>query len=332
MRAIVSGEPAPIESAPLKLEEVPDPEPLPGEIVVGVRACGVCRTDLHVVEGELPPQRPRVIPGHQVVGHVLARGAGSKRFAEGDRVGVAWLQGTCGTCEPCTRGDENLCRAPTFTGWHVDGGFAERIRVREDYAYAIPPSFGDAEAAPLLCAGIIGYRSLRRAAVPPGGRLGLYGFGSSAHLALQVARHQGAEVYVVTRGASHRRHALDLGAVWAGDLGEAPPVALDSAILFAPDGRLVPTALRALGPGGTLACAGIYMTDVPALDYARELFDERTLTSVTAHTRADGEEFLAIAAEIPIRPRTLSFPLEQANEALLRLKSGDIVGSAVLVL
>ena len=328
---MVLGKPAPVETEPLELRDVADPEPGPGEIVVAVAACGVCRTDLHVVEGELEPQRPALIPGHQVVGRVAARAAGSRRFAEGDRVGVAWLQATCGACAPCDAGQENLCRAPTFTGWHADGGFAERVRVREDFAYAIPEVFGDAEATPLLCAGIIGYRALRRAAVPHGGRLGLWGFGSSAHLALQVARHWGCEVYAVTRQASHRSHALELGAVWAGGLDEAPPVALDSAILFAPVGDLVPPALRALRPGGTLACAGIHMTDVPRLDYARELFDERTLTSVTANTRADGREFLALAAEVPIRARVETFALERANEALLRQKRGAIIGSAVLL-
>lgn len=312
------------------LEDLADPRPGPGQIVVRVEACGVCRTDLHVVEGELAPVRTRIVPGHQVVGSVELRGDGAERFELGARVGVAWLQGTCGSCDPCRGGAENLCRAPTFTGWHEDGGFAERVRVPEAWAYVVPESFGSEDAAPLLCAGIIGYRALKRAAVRPGCRLGLYGFGSSAHIALQVARHWDCEVFVVTREASHRELALRLGAAWAGDLAERPPRPLHSAINFAPVGDLVPPALRALGPGGTVACAGIHMSDVPPLVYRDELFDEKVLTSVTANTRRDGEELLALAARVPIRPQTTRFPLEQANEALQSLKRGDVAGSAVL--
>lgn len=329
---MVLNRPGPIEGSPLTLEHLPDPRPGPGEIVVQVAACGVCRTDLHVVEGELDPVQQRVVPGHQVVGTVAGRGPGAERFEIGARVGVAWLQRTCGHCRYCASGEENLCPSPTFTGWHVDGGYAERLLAPEAYVYAISEAFGDLEAAPLLCAGIIGYRALRRAMVRPGCRLGLYGFGSSAHISLQIARHWGCEVFVVTREPSHRKLALELGASWAGDLAEQPPEALDSAINFAPAGELVPPALRALRPGGTLACAGIYMSDVPRLEYQAELFREKTLTSVTANTRRDGEELLAVAAEIPIRPRTTRFELEQANLALQSLKRGEIVGSAVLVL
>lgn len=329
---MVLNRPGPIEGSPLTLEHLPDPRPGPGEIVVQVAACGVCRTDLHVVEGELDPVQQRVVPGHQVVGVVASRGPEAERFELGARVGVAWLQRTCGHCRYCASGEENLCPSPTFTGWHVDGGYAERLLAPEAYVYPIPEAFGDLEAAPLLCAGIIGYRALRRAAVRPGCRLGLYGFGSSAHISLQVARHWGCEVFVVTREPSHRKLALELGASWAGDLAEQPPAALDSAINFAPAGDLVPPALRALRAGGTLACAGIYMSDVPRLEYQAELFREKTLTSVTANTRRDGEELLAVAAEIPIRPRTTRFELEQANVALQSLKRGEVVGSAVLVL
>jgi propanol-preferring alcohol dehydrogenase len=330
MRAMVLAAPGPIDRDPLRLAELADPAPGPGDLVVEVAVCGICRTDLHVIEGELEPVRDRVVPGHQVVGRVLRRGPEVRRFAEGDRVGVAWLHAACGACRYCQEGAENLCPDPVFTGWHVDGGYAERIRVPEPFAYAIPEVFSDADAAPLLCAGIIGYRALRRSGIQPGGRLGLYGFGSSAHIALQVARHRGCEVYVSTRDERHQRLARDLGARWTGGADEAPPVELDAAILFAPVGHLVPPALRALRRGATLACAGIYMTDIPRIDYARELFLERTLTSVTASTRADGEELLGVAAEIPIRPRTTRFRLEQANEALKRLKHDAIEGSGVL--
>jgi propanol-preferring alcohol dehydrogenase len=328
---MVLNRPGPIEGSPLTLETLPDPRPDAGEIVVQVAACGVCRTDLHVIEGELDALRPRIVPGHQAVGTVCARGPGAERFGIGARVGVAWLHRACGSCSYCASGAENLCRSPTFTGWHVDGGYAERVKVPEAFAYAVPEIFGAEEAAPLLCAGIIGYRALRRADVRPGCRLGLYGFGSSAHISLQVARHWDCEVFVVTREPSHRRLALELGAAWAGGLAEEPPELLDSAINFAPVGDLVPPALRALRPGGTLACAGIYMSDVPRLDYRKELFQEKTLTSTTANTRRDGEELLALAAEIPIRPRTTPFRLEEANLALQQLKRGEVVGSAVLL-
>ncbi len=322
--------PAPVEQRPLAYEEIADPETRDGEILLDVSVCGVCRTDLHVVEGDLPPAQPSIVPGHQVVGRVSACGPGAHRFREGDRVGVAWLHRVCGECKFCRAGRENLCREPTFTGWHAHGGYAERIRVPESFAYPMPGVFSDEEVAPLLCAGIIGYRALRRSAIEPRGRLGLYGFGSSAHIALQVALHWECEVYVCTRSSEARRLARELGAVWAGKAEERPPVPLDAAVLFAPAGGLVPVALRALGPGGTLACAGITMSDIPSIQYGKELFEERVLTSVTANTRQDGEEFLSIAAAIPIRPHTTPFALAEANEALLQLKLGSFAGSGVL--
>ncbi len=331
MRAWVLEQPGPIESAPLALRELPDPDPGPGEICIDVAVCGLCRTDLHVVEGELAPHRPALVPGHQIVGRVRALGAGARRFVLGARVGVAWLWRACGACAYCARGAENLCRAPSFTGWHRDGGFAERVVAHEDFVYPLPDALADdAAVAPLLCAGIIGLRALRRSGIGPGGRLGLYGFGSSAHIALQIARHEGARVFAVTREASHRELARALGAEWVGDLGESPPELLDAAVLFAPAGALVPVALAALAPGGTLACAGIHMSAIPSLDYAAHLFEERTLTSVTANTRADGRELLGLAARIPLRPRVTELPFARANEGLLALKRGLSAGSTVL--
>jgi len=330
MKAMVVATPAPIEQKPLELVELPIPHPGPGEILVRITACGVCRTDLHVVEGDLPPVRPRVVPGHQVVGRVEACGSGATRFRAGERVGIAWLRQTCGTCTYCASGRENLCPEARFTGYHADGGYAEFAVVPERFAYPIPEPISDAEATPLLCAGIIGYRALRRAEVKPGCRLGLYGFGSSAHIAIQVARHWRCEVYVMTRDEKHRELARQLGAVWVGSASEKPPVPLDSAILFAPAGELVPPALEALDRGGTLAIAGIYLTDVPTLNYERHLFYEKNLRSVTANTRSDGEELLAIAAEIPIQPHTEVFPLEDANEVLRRLKVDGLQGTGVL--
>jgi propanol-preferring alcohol dehydrogenase len=331
MRAMTLTHPASIDTAPLKLEDLPVPEPAANEIRVRVEACGICRTDLHVVEGELPPQVARVVPGHQVVGVVDACGAGAIRFKEGDRVGIAWLRSTCGTCRYCRSGSENLCSTARFTGYHANGGYAEYAVVREDFAYALPATLGGAAATPLLCAGIIGYRALRRAEIRPGCRLGLYGFGSSAHIAIQVARHLGCTVYVMTRDAQHQALARQLGAAWAGAADAKPPEPLDSAVLFAPVGHLVLPALEALEHGGTLALAGIYLSDVPTLNYERHLFHEKTLRSVTANTRADGEELLRIAAEIPIRPQTTSFPLHEANRALQQLKHDGIQGSGVLV-
>ena len=322
---------APIDAAPLIPSDVPDPDPAPRQIRVRVHVCGICRTDLHVIEGDLPLVRRPIIPGHQIVGVVDRVGPGCRRFAIGDRVGIAWLRGTDGSCEFCRRGDENLCPASSYTGSHEDGGYAERALVREDFAYAIPDAFADDEAAPLLCAGIIGYRALRRSRLPDGGRLGIFGFGSSAHITMQVALHRGCQVYVSTRGAEHRRFATELGAAWVGDADATPPVPLDSAIVFAPAGEIVPRALRALRKGGTVSLAGIHMSPVPEMTYEPHLFHEKTLTSVEANTRKDGEELLAIAAAIPIRPRRRLFPLAEANQALALLAHDGIDGTGVLV-
>lgn len=330
MRAMVLRGQAPIERRPLRLEDVSDPTPGPDELLVRVRACGICRTDLHVVEGDLPPVRLPVVPGHQVVG-IVESAPPDARARVGDRVGIAWLRRTCGRCEYCTSGRENLCERAAFTGWHADGGFAERAVVPAAFAYAIPAAFSDVDAAPLLCAGIIGFRALERAAVPPGGRLGLWGFGSSAHVTLQIARGRGARVHVLTREPTHRELAQALGATWVGDVHDAPPEPLDSAIVFAPAGELVPVALQRLARGGTLALAGIYMTPTPPLDYARDLFYERQVRTVTANTRADGAALLAEAARVPVRLATTAFALADANDALAALKRGAFAGSGVLV-
>ena len=330
MKAMVLGRIAPIEERPLELRDVPDPVPGRGEIRVRVFACGVCRTDLHVIEGDLPaPDLPRV-PGHQVVGVVEASGPDCSRFEAGDRVGIAWLRETCGTCEFCRAGQENLCESSLYTGYHADGGFAELAIVREDFAYRVPDAFGDVEATPLLCAGIIGYRSLKRARLPDRGRLGLFGFGSSAHIVIQVARHRGSDVYVATRGESHRALARELGAVWTGGAYDPIPTPVHSAIVFAPAGEIVPIALRSLRKGGTVSLAGIHMSPIPSMEYEPCLFHEKTLQSVEANTREDGRELLREAAEIPVRASTTVFPLEEANEALVRLKHDGIDGSAVL--
>ncbi len=292
--------------------------------------CGVCRTDLHLAEGELPPRRPSVTPGHEVVGRVSALGAGATRFAVGERVGVPWLGGTDGACRFCRRGAENLCTAPVFTGWDVDGGYAEACLVDEGFAYALPDDLDDERAAPLLCAGIIGYRALRCADVPPAGRLGIYGFGGSAHLTAQVALAQGLRVHVRTRGEHNRRLAAALGVDSVGAVTDAPPEPLDGAVLFAPAGELVPVALRALDRGGTLAVAGIWLSAVPALDYAAELFGERRLRSVTANTRRDGEEFLQLAGRLGVRATTVAYALDDAPRALSDLAHGRFAGAAVL--
>lgn len=330
MRAWVVQQPGPIDGGPLALVERPDPEPGPGELRVQVRVCGVCRTDLHLAEGDLAAARPAVVPGHEIVGIVDRLGPGATRFAVGDRVGIAWLRHTCGTCTFCRRGAENLCRSPRFTGWDDDGGYAERAVVDERYAYALPPVFSDAEAAPLLCAGIIGYRALRRAELPPGGRLGIYGFGASAHLAAQVALAEGARVHVLTRSPAARALALELGAASAGDTFDPVPEPLDAAVLFAPAGEIVPAALAALDRGGTLAIAGIHLTDIPALRYADHLFQERQVRSVTANTRQDGEELLATAARIGIRVETMPYALADADRALRDLAHDRVTGAAVL--
>ena len=295
-----------------------------------VSVCGVCRTDLHLAEGDLPPHAPEVVPGHEIVGTVDALGDGATRFELGERIGVAWLRRTCQTCRFCRRGDENLCVDPAFTGWDADGGYAEHAVVDERYAYRLPDGFGDEQVAPLLCAGIIGFRALRRAAVPPGGRLGIYGFGASAHLAVQVAVAEGATVHVMTRSAEARRLALTLGASSAGDTFDGPPEPLDSAVIFAPAGEVVPAALAALDPGGTVAIAGIHLSDIPALRYADHLFGERQVRSVTANTREDGEQFLALAAEIGIDVTTVCYDLEHADAALRDLAHDRVNGAAVL--
>lgn len=331
MRAMVLSKPMPIEGAPLQLCDLPVPMPGEGELRVRVQACGICRTDLHVVEADLKPKREHIVPGHQVVGIVDALGAGAIRFRQGDRVGIAWLRYTCGQCRYCRAGNENLCPNARFTGYDENGGYAEFALVREDFAYAIPPELDVVAATPLLCAGIIGYRALKRADVRPGCRLGLYGFGSSAHIAIQVARHWGCSVYVMTRDERHQALARELGAAWAGPAEARPPELLDSAILFAPVGNLVPAAMQALDMGGTLAVAGIYLTDIPELNYERHLFHEKNLRSVTGNTRKDGEELLKLAAEIPLRPHTTAFPVAEANRALLMLKKDAISGSGVLM-
>jgi len=295
-----------------------------------VSVCGVCRTDLHLAEGDLLPKHEGVTPGHEIVGSVDAIGGGADRFSLGERVGVAWLRHTCGHCRFCRRDQENLCLQPGFTGWDADGGYAEYAVIDERYAYALPDGFSDEQAAPLLCAGIIGYRSLKRASLPPGGRLGIYGFGASAHLAAQVALSQGATVHVLTRSTDAQRLATEIGVASVGGAYDEPPEPLDAAILFAPVGDLVPVALTALDRGGTLAIAGIHLSDVPPLVYADHLFQERQVRSVTANTRADGEEFLALAARIGITATTSSYPLASADQALADLAHDRVTGAAVL--
>ena len=330
MRAWVVGEPGPLAGGPLELTELPVPDPAPGEVLVRVLTCGVCRTDLHVATGDLPVHRARVVPGHEIVGEVAGAGPDSGRFAPGDRVGIPWLRSTCGRCGFCRTGRENLCPGSRYTGWDADGGYAEFTTVPEAFAYRLPDELDDATAAPLLCAGIIGYRALTRAALPPGGRLGLYGFGGSAHITAQPAPGPGAEGHLLPPREGARRRAPGRGAASAGDALSPPPVPLDAAILFAPAGEIVPVAMEALAPGGTLAVAGIHLSDVPGLDYRRQLFHERTLTSVESNTRADGEEFLALAARLGLRPTTHEYGFDQAAEALAYLDAGDVRGAGVL--
>ncbi|MEV6896615.1 zinc-binding alcohol dehydrogenase family protein [Amycolatopsis sp. NPDC051372] len=321
--------PGPIGTGPMKPASGPVPEPAPGELLVRVLVCGVCRTDLHVAEGDLPVHRSAVTPGHEVVGEVVALGAGAGgTFAIGDRAGIAWLRHTCGTCKFCLRGTENLCLASRYTGWDADGGYAEYAVVPADYAHHLPAGYSDDELGPLLCAGLIGYRALLRAEVLEGGCLGVYGFGGSAHLATQVALAQGAIVHVVTRSRAAQRLAFDLGAASAGE--EPPPEPLDSAILFAPAGGLVPVALAALDRGGTLAIAGIHLSDVPVLNYQRHLFQERQVRSVTANTRADAREFLAFAGRHHLEVTTRPYALADADQALTDLSAGRFTGAAVL--
>jgi propanol-preferring alcohol dehydrogenase len=317
-------------TGPLRLGDLPVPEPGPGQVRIRVRVCGVCRTDLHIVEGDLPPAKRPIVPGHETVGVVDRIGAGVRSVREGDRVGIAWLQGTCGRCEFCRTGRQNLCPKATFSGYHVDGGYADYALVSEAFVYPIPPDFSDDEAAPLLCAGIIGYRALRLSGVQPGQRLGMYGFGASAHVTIQVAKHWACSVYVCSLREEHRALARELGANWVGGATDQPPEKLHGAIVFAPAGEIVIPALRALEHGGTVALAGIHMTAIPAIDYDRDLFGERTIRSVTANTRQDGLDLLREAAAIPIRTRTQRFPLEQANQALQQVKAGTIKGAAVL--
>lgn len=332
MKAMVLNKIGAIAGSPLEWTDVPLPEPGPGEVRLKVLSCAVCRTDLHVIEGDLPRQRLPIVPGHQVVGFVDAIGPNCGRFELGQRVGVAWLRHTCGKCEFCTAGKGNLCESARFTGYHADGGYAEYTLVPEAFAYAISESFSDVEAAPLLCAGIIGYRALKRSNLPPGGRLALYGFGSSAHVVLQIAQHRGCEVYVVTRGEKHVALARRMGAVWAGQQASEIPVKADSAIIFAPAGELVLPALESLKKGGTLALAGIHMSPIPQMDYDRYVFYERDIRSVTCNTRDDGRELLAEAAQIPIRPHTIVYPLADANRALQDLKNDQISGTGVLAM
>jgi alcohol dehydrogenase, propanol-preferring len=331
MRAWVVSEPGPIETSPLRYIEKPVPAPSPGELLVQVLACGVCRTDLHVSEGDLQVHRQHVTPGHMVVGRVAALGEAVTDYDLGERVGVAWLRHTDGTCTYCRRGNENLCPNSLYTGWDADGGYAEYTTVPAAFAYRLAADVPDVELAPLLCAGIIGYRALLRASLPERGRLGLYGFGDSAHLVAQVALAQGATVHALTRGDASQRLALELGAASAGAAYDSPPEALDSAILFAPVGDLVPVALRALDRGGVLAVAGIHLTDTPPLNYERELFYEKELRSVTSNTRNDGREFLELALRYGVRATTHVYPMAQAQQALQDLKAGAFDGAAVLV-
>lgn len=332
MRAWRVRTPGPMSTGPLELTTSEVGEPADGEVLVAVRACGVCRTDLHVTEGDLPVHRPRVTPGHEVVGEVAAVGPGNAEgFAVGDLVGVAWLRHTCGHCRFCVQGQENLCTESRYTGWDADGGYAEFVTAPAAYVHRLPSGYSDVELAPLLCAGIIGYRSLLRADLPPGGRLGIYGFGGSAHLTAQVALAKGAEVHVMTRGQGARELALALGASSVQGSHDRPPVPLDAAILFAPVGDLVLPALEALDRGGTLAIAGIHLSDIPALNYQRHLFQERQVRSVTSNTRADAREFLAFAADHHLAVTSPQYPLDQADVALSDLSSGRIAGAAVLM-
>ena len=329
MRACLLDSPASVESGPLRVAEVADPRPSGNQVLIRVRACGVCRTDLHVVEGELEPRKSPVIPGHQVVGVVEENGPRAGRFRPGARVGVPWLHQTCGVCEYCLSGRENLCDRAVFTGWMVDGGYAGLVLAPEDFVYALPEGFADLHVAPLLCAGIIGFRTLRVSGIQPGGRLGMYGFGAAAHVAIQVARHWGIEVFAFTRDERHRALAAELGAVWAGGSFDEPPHPLDAALIFAPAGELVPAALRVLKKGATLALGGIHMSPIPSFEY-RLLYGERVVRSVANNTRKDGEDFLRVAAEIPIHTQVQEFPLDAANAALAALKNDAIRGAAVL--
>jgi alcohol dehydrogenase, propanol-preferring len=357
MKAAVLTTPASISQSPLRIEEIPTPEPKPGHVLLRVLACGVCRTDLHIVEGELPPRNPRIIPGHQIVGEVIAgdleaatnrvgrtllsdqgsipqsRGTGgdARPMPKGSRVGVSWLGGTDGTCSYCRRKMENLCDFPTFTGYSVDGGYAEYALARADFCFPIPAELDDLHAAPLLCAGIIGFRALRVAGVEKGERVGLFGFGASAHLTIHVLQSWNCEVYVSTRGESHRNLAASLGASWIGAEKERPPVELDRAITFAPSGDVVIAALSSLRKGGVVAINAIHLDRIPQFDYDSLLWGERQIRSVANMTRADARDFLQLAAEIKLKPKVTSFPLDKANEALQAVKSDSVDGAAVIL-
>lgn len=330
MKAWRLHKPAPVEQQPLRIEEMPDPSMSPGDILLRVHACGLCHTDLHVIEGDLPLSVLPLTPGHQIVG-VVGKVEEPSAFKVGDRVGIPWLYATCGTCEYCRDGKENLCDNARFTGYHVDGGFAEYVKINSGFAYHLPEGFPDMQAAPLLCAGVIGYRALRLSDIKPGGRIGLYGFGASAHIAIQILRHWNCEVYVVTRSRQHRELAEELGAVWTGSAEEKMPHALNSAVIFAPAGQLVPAALRAVQKGGTVALAGIHMSPVPEMEYSL-LYGERTLRSVANSTRTDVRELLKIASGIPIRTEVEVFPFTALNEAMLKLKGSEIRGSGVVAI
>jgi propanol-preferring alcohol dehydrogenase len=323
---------APIDESPLELVDLPEPQPDRGQVRIAVRTCGLCRTDLHIIEGDLPEQKLPVVPGHQIVGTVDAVGEGCSRLEVGQRVGVAWLRHTCGQCEFCQTDRENLCKDQRFTGYHADGGFAEKALAPEDFAYELPDAFDDVSAAPLLCAGIVGYRAFRRAEPRDGGSLAIYGFGSSAHVIAQIARHRGMDLYAVSRTESHLQLARDLGAVWAGTEAEEMPEPVESAIVFAPVGELVPVALKQLKRGGTLSLAGIHMSDIPAMNYHDTLFYERDVHSVTANTRQDGQDFLAEAARAGVSAQTTTYPLHAANEGLQDIKHDRLTGTGVLVI
>jgi propanol-preferring alcohol dehydrogenase len=332
VRAWIVEHPGPIDEHPLVLVDRPVPKPDSDQVLIRVLTCGVCRTDLHLTEGDLPPRRAGVTPGHEVVGIVEGRGANAGRFAVGDRVGVPWLAHTCGVCRFCCTDRENLCLTPRFTGWDVEGGYAEYLVADEHYIYALPTEFDDLRAAPLLCAGIIGYRALRQSDCPPEGRLGIYGFGASAHLVAQIAIAEGKRLHVMTRSPDARALATAIGAVSVGGASDPPPEPLDAALLFAPVGSLVPPALEALDRGGTLAIAGIYLTEIPPLDYERHLFEERTLRSVTANTREDGRRLFAAAVTAGVHVTATPYRFEQANEALADLAHDRVTGAAVLVM
>ncbi len=329
MQAMALSEPKEVGESPLMMVETAVPQPGPGQIRLKVSVCGVCHTDLHTVEGDLTLPRLPLIPGHQVVGVVEKLGPGSQAFQVGDRVGAAWLNWACGECDYCRSGLENLCQRARFTGLHADGGYAEYLVVDERYVYPLPPAFSDAAAAPLLCAGIIGYRSLNLSGIRPEGKLGLYGFGASAHLAIQVARHWDCQVYVFTRSRDHQAHALELGAVWAGTAQENPGTALDAAVMFAPAGWLVPLALGHLRPGGALAINAIHLSPIPELPYSL-LYGERTVRSVANFTRQDAAEFLQLAGEIPVETAVVTLPLAAANQALQQIKASQVRGAVVL--